>query len=223
MSDGAHIADRRRKVSGAFLEPPRRPPWWLLPGLWLTRKITGKDPLPARLLTHFPKGAVGAGIFEALTAHAPGDLDARTLAVARITASAAAGCPFCVDMNAATWRGARLSPAELAQVLAFVVDDAPLSGLGAREEAAARYARALSLTPVVVDEALRSALFAVFSPREVIVLATTIAQVNYWSRFNQGLGVPSAGFFDERSCPLPGTLKALVEGDADGHEERAPR
>jgi alkylhydroperoxidase family enzyme len=41
-----------------------------------------------------------------------------------------------------------------------------------------------------------------FSAREIVVLATTIAQVNFWSRFNQGLGVPAAGFFDETACPV---------------------
>jgi hypothetical protein len=30
----------------------------------------------------------------------------------------------------------------------------------------------------------------------------TIAQVNFWSRFGQGLGVPAAGFFDESACPV---------------------
>jgi hypothetical protein len=28
--------------------------------------------------------------------------------------------------------------------------------------------------------------------------------VNFWSRFNQGLGVPAAGFFDERACAVEG-------------------
>lgn len=213
MSDASPRARAARAPSPpstALIEPPARPPWWLAPGLWLTRKITGKDPLPARLLTHFPKGAVAAGVFEALTAHAPGDLDRRTLAVARIAASAAAGCPFCIDMNAATWKDAGLTADELARVLSFVVDDAAPAGLGAREDVAMRYARALSLTPVVLDDELRRALASVFSPREIVVLATTIAQVNYWSRFNQGLGVPSAGFFDERACPLPARLGGLL-------------
>ena len=35
------------------------------------------------------------------------------------------------------------------------------------------------------------------------MLATMIVQVNYWARFCNGLGVPLAGFFDERACPLP--------------------
>jgi alkylhydroperoxidase family enzyme len=33
-----------------------------------------------------------------------------------------------------------------------------------------------------------------FSPREIVVLTSTVAQVNFWSRFNQGLDVPAAGF-----------------------------
>lgn len=173
--------------------------------LWITRVVTGKDPMPARILTHFPKGALGAGLFEVLTAHAPGDLDGRVLAAARIVASAVSGCPFCVDMNAATWRDAGLRVEELPILLA--ADDARFDTLGTREALAARYAAALSRTPIVLDEALVRALRASFSPRELVVLATTIAQVNYWTRFNQGLGVPAAGFFDESVCALPAHLK----------------
>jgi len=173
--------------------------------LWLARRLTGKDPLPARLLAHFPKGAVGVGLFELTAAGAPGDLDGRSLAVARIVASAVSGCPFCLDLNAATWGQAGLRPEELAVL--FGEDQGAYSRLGPREATAASYARALSLTPVVLPPALRGALLEHFTPREVVVLATTIAQVNYWTRFNQGLGVPAAGFFDESACRLPARLK----------------
>lgn len=183
-----------------FIEPPKRARWYLRPMLWLTRRITGKDPLPARLLAHFPKGAIGAGIFE-LTAAGAGDLEARTLAIVRIVASVVTGCPFCVDMNAATWQRAGLTPDELRVLLQ--PDRARFDELGAAGASAARYARALSLTPVVVTLELASELRRHFSERAIVVLATTIAQVNYWSRFNQGLGVPAAGFFDDSECSLP--------------------
>jgi AhpD family alkylhydroperoxidase len=166
--------------------------------LWLTRRITGKDPLPARLLTHFPKGAVGAGVFE-LTAAGGADLDARCLAVARIVASVVAGCPFCVDMNAATWKRAGLR----AEELPVLFGEGDFALLGAREAVTARYAKALSSTPVVLEAELIRQLHQHFTPRELVVLATTIAQVNFWTRFNQGLGVPAAGFFDESVCRLP--------------------
>lgn len=188
-------------MDSLVVAPPERTPWLLRPMLWLVRRITGKDPLPGRLLAWFPKGAVGVGVFEALAAGAPGDLDGRSLASARIVASAVAGCPFCLDMNAATWARAGLTAAELTSLVELRRDE--WQALGARPAMAARYAEALSVTPVVVSGALVEGLRATFTPRELVVLATTIAQVNFWSRFNQGLGVPSAGFFDESVCRLP--------------------
>lgn len=184
-----------------LVQPPARPPWYLRPALWLARRITGKDPLPGRLLAWAPKAAFSVGLFEAAAPHGPKDLDTRVLAIARIVASAVAGCPFCVDMNAATWQRAQLSVEELQALLA--VDEAKWAALSPRELAAARYAKALSATPVVVGDTLRAELLAAFTAKELVVLAHTVAQVNYWSRFNQGLGVPAAGFFDESVCALP--------------------
>ena len=144
--------------------------------------------MPARLLTLFPRAAFSVGVFEAFTA-GPKDLDARVLSIARITASVVGGCPFCVDMNAAASSRNGLSKQDLAAVL-----DGTVESFTPREATAARYARALSLTPVELDVSLREALLTNFTPRERVVLAHTIAQVNYWTRFNQGLDVPSAGF-----------------------------
>lgn len=188
-------------MDSLVVSPPQRPPLLLRPLLWIARRMTGKDPLPGRLLAWFPKGAVGVGVFEALAAAAPGDLDGRSLATARIVSSAVAGCPFCLDMNAATWKRAGLTDDELKSLVDLRRD--AWSTLGVRPHLAARYAEALTVTPVVVSSELAEALRAAFSPRELVVLATTIAQVNFWSRFNQGLGVPSAGFFDESVCRLP--------------------
>ena len=188
-----------------FVAPPAKSPWYLRPGLWLARRITGKDPLPGRLLTHFPKAALGVGLFELTAASAPRNLDARCLAIVRIVASTVGGCPFCVDMNAATWRKAGLTVVELQGLL----DGKLAASLTPREHAAGVYAEALSQTPVVVDAALQATLLAQFSQREIVVLAVTAAQVNFWTRFNQGLGVPAAGFFDESVCKLPSVTSRL--------------
>ena len=116
-------------------------------GFALARRQTGKDPLPGRLLAHFPKGAFGAGMLELCAADArdlESDDGARLLAIARITASAVAGCPFCVDMNAATWQRAGLGRDELVALLSR--DDAGLAALALEPRAAltVRYAAALS-------------------------------------------------------------------------------
>ena len=174
-----------------LINPPAKSPWYLRPALWLAGRIAGKDPLPARVLSHYPKGAIASGLFEAMAAHGPSDLETRTLKLARVAASVATGCPFCIDMNAANHEGAKVALAEVRALLA----GQELPQASAREGAAVRFARALSETPVVVDDDLAGALRSNFTEREIVVLATTIAQVNYWARLNQGLGIPSAGFF----------------------------
>ncbi|MFO0595529.1 MAG: carboxymuconolactone decarboxylase family protein [Myxococcaceae bacterium] len=180
------------------LVPDPTPPWYLRPLLWLTRLITGRDPLPARLLTLVPRAAFSVGVFEALTPGS-GQLDARVLSVARITASRVGGCPFCLDMNAARWAKNGLQLDELRAVL-----DGRFDALPRREALAGQWAAALSSTPVVLAPELISALRASFSARELVTLAHAIAQVNYWTRFNQGLGVPAAGFYvDADRCALP--------------------
>ena len=74
--------------------------------------------------------------------------------------------------------------------------------LGAREALAARYAQALSLTPVSLDEALRVQLKDTFTPAELVTLATTIAQVNFWSRYGQGLDIKALGLAQASGCPV---------------------
>ena len=191
-------------MSTLVVSPPKRIPSLLRPAVWLAERLTGKEALPARLLAHFTKGALGAGALEAAAASGS-DMDqpdgARILAIARIVSSAVAGCPFCVDMNAATWKRAGLLPEELRALLKG--DPTRIAAMDARGASAARYASALSRTPVALEPALVSALQEHFSEHEIVVLAATIAQVNFWSRFSQGLGVPAAGFFDERACAVP--------------------
>jgi AhpD family alkylhydroperoxidase len=180
-----------------LVEPCARPSWLLRPALWLAAKIAKKDTVPARILAHFTKGAVGAAVVEACAPSAS-DLDARSLAAARIAASVVAGCPFCVDMNAATWRRAGLLRHELQGIMAL--DEAVIAALSPRESAAVRFAIGLSRTPIALDDALTAALRELFSERERVMLAEAIALVNFWARFNQAMGVGSAGFFDERAC-----------------------
>ena len=108
-------------------------------------------------------------------------------------------------MNAATWRKAGLSVSELQGLC----NGTWAASLTPRERAAGAYAEALSKTPVVVAAELQAVLRTQFTEREIVVLAVTAAQVNFWTRFNQGLGVPAAGFFDESVCTLPSANRAV--------------
>lgn len=179
---------------------PAASPLWLRPLLWLAERIAGAELAPARFLAMKPKLAIGAAALELSAASAPRDLEPRTLATVRLVTSLTVGCPFCVDMNAATWRRAQLERADLEAILSM--EPERWRALGEREALAARYAQALSRTPVSLDEALRVQLKDTFTPAELVTLATTIAQVNFWSRYGQGLDIKALGLAQAAGCPV---------------------
>ena len=65
-----------------------------------------------------------------------------------------------------------------------------------KESLAIEYTRLISETPVMVPAALMERIKAEFTEREIVILASTAAQVNYWARMISALGVPPAGFTD---------------------------
>ena len=162
-------------------------------GTWIAERKTGEPMLVARLLSWYPKAAIGAGVMESLVAHQDGKATARLLKLVRMQVSFMASCPFCIDMNSAEYSDLGISQAEI-EVLQ---DRRGLDGsesLSCEERLALRYARALTVTPVTMEPGLLRDLLATFSERELVVIASTIAQVNFWTRVIQGMGVPPAGF-----------------------------
>lgn len=186
-------------MSPVIAEPPRTNPLLAL-GIAIAERVTGRRMVPARLLAWSPRTALGAGALEATTAHQIPGLSARVLRIARLTAALSANCAFCIDMNAHGHRQAGLSDAEVYALRDGTEDDRP--EFSAPERLVIAYARGLSASPVAVDDALLARMAETFDERALVVLASTIASVHYWARFNQGLGVPPAGFGDH--CLLPG-------------------
>lgn len=172
-------------MSLAFISPPARIPLLLRWGLRIARRRTGTDLLPAQLLAWYPRAAVGSGVLESLIAHHDGALDERMLKLVRMAVSFAVSCPFCVGMNSQGWESLMTEDERLA-----VQGLAPLDGFTEREALAIEYARLISATPLVFPPPFVERLTAAFTEREVVVLATTAAQVNYWARVIQGLGCP---------------------------------
>jgi alkylhydroperoxidase family enzyme len=181
----------------AFISPPAKTPLLLRLGIWISEKVTGRTMLPARLLAWYPKAAVGSGLLESLVAHQDGRLDERMLKLVRMTASFAAACPFCVDMNSFEYWQTGISDEE---ALALKGDPDSVSTFSPHERLAIRYAKLISSTPLHFPPDFISELTANFSERELVILASTAAQVNYWARLIQALGVPPAGFSEE--CPI---------------------
>jgi len=185
-----------------FIREPRRLNPLLRLGIAVSERVTGRRMLPARLLAWYPRAAIGAGVLESLVAH--DEPSPRLLTLIRVTASLTAQCPFCVDMNSFGSDAAGVPDAELAALQRWLggLDAAPPATLDERERVAVEYARAISSTPLSFESALQEALTRLFTEREIVILATTAAQVNFWARTIQALAIPPAGFC---AVPPPGS------------------
>ena len=179
----------------AFIDPPKNIPFYLKIGIWISRMITGRDLLPGRLLAWYPKAAIGSGIMEALVAHKDGHLDKRILKLVRLRASFSVACPFCIDMNSYDYDQFGITTQELA-ALQGRIKFSDVNTFSVREIVAMEYAVLISSVPLLFAQDFVDKLKTNFTEREIVILASTVAQVNYWARLLQALGVPPAGFSD---------------------------
>jgi alkylhydroperoxidase family enzyme len=175
----------------AFIDPPKRIPLVLKLGIWISERITGRVMLPARILAWYPKAAIGSGVLESLVAHEEGRMNRRMLKLIRMTASYAAACPFCVDMNSHEYRDVGITDEEAESLRG---DFEKVASFSDYEKLAIVYARVISQTPLKFHPDLVERVKSAFSEREFVILVSTAAQVNYWARLIQGLGIPPAGF-----------------------------
>ncbi len=187
-------------MEAPFILPPMRIPFWLRIGLWITKRVTGKNLLPPRLLAWYPKAAFSSGVMEALVAHSDKNLSARLLKLVRMQASFSAACPFCIDMNSHRFTEYDINEQELEAIQGVICLD-EVSSFSVRERLALRYAQLISATPLSFPGEIMQQIKAAFTDREIVILATTAAQVNYWARLIQGLGAPPAGFMEPGEWP----------------------
>ena len=177
----------------AYINPPKHMPILLRLGAWIAELRIGKPMLVARILAWYPKAAVGSGIMESLVAHEDGAATARLLKLLRMQVSFIASCPFCIDMNSSEYSSLRITPIEI-EALRGLRDIDKTNSFNSEEKLALLYARALTRTPINIDPGLLQNMLKTFSEREFVVIVSTIAQVNFWTRLIQGIGVPPAGF-----------------------------
>jgi alkylhydroperoxidase family enzyme len=177
----------------AFIDPPQNIPFFLRFGIWISKKVTGKDLLPARILAWYPKAAVGSGVLESLVAHRDGKLGERILKIMRIQSSYAASCNFCIDMNTYQYDATGITEEELL-VLQGRKPLVDVTTFSKGESLAIQYAILISQTPLKFSIDFIDELKEHFNEREMVILASTAAQVNYWARLIQALGRPAAVF-----------------------------
>jgi alkylhydroperoxidase family enzyme len=177
----------------AFIEPPQKISFLLRLGIWVSEKITGRMMLPARILAWYPKVAIGSGVLESLVAHHDGKLDERILKLVRMSASFSAACPFCIDMNSYEHESLGINANEVLALRGQLNLESVLT-FSVRERLAIQYARLVSQTPLKFLPDFIDQIKVNFDEREVVILASTAAQVNYWARLIQALGIPPAGY-----------------------------
>jgi len=82
-------------------------------------------------------------------------------------------------------------------VLKTQSDTANVDTFTKREKLAVEYTRMISATPLDFPAEFIKEMKEEFTNRDIVILASTSAQANYWARLCSALGVPPAGFTEE--------------------------
>lgn len=177
----------------AYIEPPKQLPLSIRLGAWITKKIVKKDVMIPKLLAWYPKTAISSGIMESLTAHDDKEVNKRILKIIRVQVSVMIACPFCIDMNAFEFDKAGLN---IDEVNAIRNADYKFHSFSEKEQLVMEYVKLVTKTPVIIPEEIVTSMHKHFSERGIVIITSTIAQVNYWARLIRSLGIPVAGFSD---------------------------
>lgn len=183
----------------AFIRPPKRIPFFIRIGLIISKIVTKKDLLIPKLLAWYPKAAISSAVLESMVAHGKKDLDERILKLVRIQCSLSVSCPFCIDMNSFEYEKIGISKEEM-KGLAGRIQLEHILTFSTKERLAIEYAKLISDTPIKIPIEFIEKVKSEFTEREMVILSSTAAQVNYWARMVKSLGVPPAGFSDK--CDL---------------------
>lgn len=178
---------------GAFIQPPDKIPLSLKICIWIFKKVISKDLILPKLLAWYPRAAKSYVMLEAILAHPKKDLNNRILTLAKIQASLTVSCPFCIDINSLEYEKNGISKQEFLALIGKInIDD--IATFTTPEILTLEYARYISQTPIRIPKELASKLKLNFTEHELVILASTVAQVNYCARLMQGLGSPPQGF-----------------------------
>jgi AhpD family alkylhydroperoxidase len=183
-------------MENPFIKAPNKIPLLFKVALWISKKETGKDLLTARIMTWYPRAALGSGVLELMTAKGKNAQEKRLLNLVRLQASLICSCRFCIDMNSASLETNGITDEEIS-ALQGKRDLQSITTFNDREIIAIEYAVIMSNTPLVFEDGFIDKLKAQFTEKEIVMLASTIASVNYWARFNQALGIPPVGFSEK--------------------------
>jgi AhpD family alkylhydroperoxidase len=184
-----------------YIKEPKKIPIFLKAGILFAEKKTGKLMEPARILSWYPKAAVGAGVLESLVAHEEAGLNKRLLQLIRMQVSILVNCSFCIDMNGNEFEEQGITEEEVEALQGIKNFDEVLS-FSIEEKIAVQYTKELTITPIIENDKTISLMKQTFNEKQFVIIVSTIAQVNFWARLIKGFGIPPAGFREDCSLKV---------------------
>ncbi|WP_280300839.1 carboxymuconolactone decarboxylase family protein [Nocardia neocaledoniensis] len=131
-------------------------------------------------------------------------LDPRLKELAELKTAGLVGCQFCLDIGSALAHTSGLTREQITDLGRYRTSDA----YSELEKAVLAFAEAMTVTPAVELEELRTELLTHLSKAQLMELAATIAWENQRARLNQGLGVRPTGMADGLTCAMPEPRRA---------------
>ncbi|HIF6301739.1 TPA: carboxymuconolactone decarboxylase family protein [Klebsiella michiganensis] len=176
------------------LPPLKSIPLILRPQAWLHRRHYGEVLSPIRWWGRIPPMFYLVSMFVGYLERKRSPLDPvlRSLVSARVAQLCL--CEFCIDITNMKLAERSGGSAKLLAVAEWR-DSALFSD---RERLALEYAEAASMTPPVVDDALRDRLAGQFDARALTELTALIGLQNLSARFNSAMAIPAQGL-----CRIP--------------------
>ncbi|MFC4375556.1 carboxymuconolactone decarboxylase family protein [Nocardia halotolerans] len=126
-------------------------------------------------------------------------LDPRLKELAELKTAGLVACQFCLDVGSALAHTSGLTRQQITDLPRYRTSDA----YSELEKLVIEFAEAMTVTPAVDIDDLRSTLLTHLTKTQLAELAATIAWENQRGRLNQGLGVQPTGMADGMACAMP--------------------
>jgi AhpD family alkylhydroperoxidase len=175
-----------------------------------TRMVGGEGAEMAAIYANHPRLARWFTFYDRAVSRRSRTVPAKLMKLAELKAATVVGCEFCIDIGSSLARASGLTDPQL-----LALHDPEPSGLFSTDELLViAYARAMTVTPTEVDDAMVTELKARFGTNGLFELTYLIAWENVRARMNSALDIPVGGFSEGKVCALPDTdtSRAMAPG-----------
>jgi len=181
----------------SLIDPPKNIPFLLRPIIRIADKKANKEMLTGRVLAWSPKISISSGLLELYIEDAAAVcLDKRMIKLLRIYISYTVPSPFAIDINSWNYSNFKITKEEI-EGLQGNIDIDSINTFSNNEKIALKYARALSKTPIELNQSILDDLRLNFSENQILAIAALSAKVNYWTRLIEALRIKPAGYTND--------------------------